>query len=114
MAPREHHYRDYNIFHANNFKTELKQNLVTSSNIYENFEQAFLALLDKYARYKSKKMRANQVPHMTKNLRKKSRLKTKYFKANTAESLQSYTKQNNFRSKLYEKERKKERSFIIA
>ena len=50
---------------------------------------------------------------MTKNLRKaimkRSQLKTKYFKTNTAESLRLYKKQNNFCSKLYKKERKKER-----
>ena len=43
-TPKELHYRDYNIFNAHNFKTELKQNLGTSSSNYENLEQAFLAL----------------------------------------------------------------------
>ena len=30
MAPKELHYRDYNEFNANDFKTELRQNLATS------------------------------------------------------------------------------------
>ena len=37
---------------------------------------------------------------------KRSQLKTRYFKTNTAESLRSYKKQKNFCSKLYQKERK--------
>ena len=40
---------------------------------------------------------------------KRSQLKTKYFKTNTTETLRLYKKKNNFCSKLYEKERKKER-----
>ena len=90
----------------------MRQNLATSTSSYENFEQAFLALLNKHAPYESKKIRANQVPFMIKNLRKaimkRSQLKTKYFKTNTAQSFQLYKKQNNFCSKLYQKEIKKE------
>ena len=68
-APKEIHYRDYKKYNAVDFKTALRQNLATSSRNFENFEQAFLALLDKHAPYKSKKKRANQVPYMTKNLK---------------------------------------------
>ena len=42
-----------------------------------------------------------------KTIIKRSQLKTKSFKTNTAESLQLYKKQNNFCSKMYKKERKK-------
>ena len=42
-----------------------------------------------------------------KAIKKKSQLKTKYFKTNTAESLRSYENQENICSKLYEKKRKK-------
>ena len=70
----------------------------------ENFEQALLALLDKHAPYKSKKIRANQVPYRSKNLRKasmkRSQLKNKYFETNTAKSLRLYKKQKNFCSML--------------
>ena len=111
-APKKIHYRDYKIFNADDFKAELRQNVATNSRNYENFEQAFLVLLDKYPPYRSKKIRANHVPYMTKNLKKaimkRSQLKTKYFKTNTAESLRLYKKQNNFCSKLHKKERKKE------
>ena len=36
-APKEIHYRDYKKFNADDFKTQLRQNLVTSSRNYENF-----------------------------------------------------------------------------
>ena len=45
---------------------------------------------------------------------KRSHLKTKYFKTNTAESLRLYKKQKNFCSNFYKKERKKERSTVAA
>ena len=47
-ASKEIKYRDYNKFNADDFKTELRQKLGTSSSKYEGFEQAFLALLDKH------------------------------------------------------------------
>ena len=40
-VPRELYYRDYNKSDADDFKTELKQDLATSSSNYQNFEQAF-------------------------------------------------------------------------
>ena len=42
-APKEIHYRDFKKFNVDDFKTELRQDLATSSGNYENFEQAFLA-----------------------------------------------------------------------
>ena len=67
-------------------KTDLRQNLGTSSSNYKNFEQTFFVLLDKHAPYKRKKIQANKVPYITKNLRKaimkRSQLKTKYFTTN--------------------------------
>ena len=85
--------------------------LAATSSGYKTFEQAFLALLHKHAPYKSKKISVNQVPYMIKILRKaimkRSQLKTKYFKTNTPESLQSDKNQNIFCSKLYKNERNK-------
>ena len=109
-APKEIH-RDYNKFNVDDFKTKLKQYLATSSSNYKHFEQAFLALLGKHSPYKSEKIRENQVPYMTKNLRKaimkRFQLKIKYFKTNTAESLRLYKKKKHCCSRLYNKERKK-------
>ena len=87
-APKEMDYRDYNKFNTDDFKTELKQNLAASNSNYENFEQAFSASLDKYAPCKSKTIISNHVPYMTQNLGKaivkRSQLKAKCFKTNTA------------------------------
>ena len=61
MAPKEIHYGDYKKLNADNFKTELRQNLASSSKNYENFEKAFLALVDKHALHKSNKIRAKDL-----------------------------------------------------
>ena len=99
-VPTEIHYRAYKKFNAYDFKAELRQNLATSCRNYENFEEAFFLLLDKHAPYKSKKRRVNQVQCTTKNLRnaimKRSHLKTKYFKTNTAESFRLCQRHKNF------------------
>ena len=58
-APKKLRYRNNKKFYAADFKTELNENLAGSSSTYDNFKQAFLALLDKHASYKSKKIRAN-------------------------------------------------------
>ena len=47
-VPKEHHNKDYNKYNTNNdLKTELMQDLGTSSSNYESFEQPFLSLLNK-------------------------------------------------------------------
>ena len=50
-APKKLRYRNKK-FYADDFKTELNENLASSSSTYGNFKQAFLALLDKHASYK--------------------------------------------------------------
>ena len=111
MTSKEIHYGGSNKFTGDDFKTELRQNLSTSSSKYQNFEQAYLALLDKRSLNKSKKIRANHVPYMTKKHRKAimetSQLKTEYFKTNTVETLRLHKKQKILCSKFYKKERKK-------
>ena len=60
---------------------------------------------------KSKQLRANNVPYMTKTLRKaimkRSELETKYLKYKTNESSLKFKKQKNYCIRLYKKERKK-------
>ena len=62
---------------------------------------------------KKKFVRANEVPYMTKGLRKaimkRSELKSKYLK-NNYQNMKIYKKQKTFCSKLYKKERK---NFIL-
>ena len=51
-APKKLRYRNNKKFYAADFKTELNENLAGSSSTYDNFKQAFLALLDKHASFK--------------------------------------------------------------
>ena len=60
-APKQLHYRNHNKFNGVDLKIGYEQNLAANSSNFENFEQAFLALIDKHAPNKSKNIRANQV-----------------------------------------------------
>ena len=68
-------------------------------------------MLNAHAPLKKKVVRANEVPYMTKALRKaiatRSRLENRYHKNKSGESLRAYKKQKNFCSRLYKNERKK-------
>ena len=72
---------------------------------YKTFEEIFLMVLNKHAPLKKKTIRGNNVPYMTKTLRKaimrRSKLQTKYFKNGTVENLKTFTKQKNYCSRLY-------------
>ena len=105
-------YRDYRKFDKDNFKKSLKESIAASSVFsYKEFETIFLKTLNKYAPLKKKKIRANQVPYMTKALRKaimkRSELESKYLKLKSPSSRIRYKKQKNFVSKFYKKLRKK-------
>ena len=109
--PKEITYRNYKDFKENDFKQELKDNLISGISNYESFESIFVNVLNKYAPLKKKMIRANHVPYMTKTLRraimKRSELESKYYKNNINENRRLYKKQNNYCSRLYKKERKK-------
>ena len=108
--PKIVHYRCYKNFNCKEFKRELNTNL---SNVcsYEEFETVYLNILDKHAPIKTKYIRANQAPYMTKVLRKaimtRSALKNKFYKDSTPENKIAYKKQQNYCSRLYKKERKR-------
>ena len=110
QKPRLIHYRDYKNFSNDNFEQELRQNLYSCTS-YETFEKVFLELLEVHAPQKQKFVRANEVPYMTKALRKaimrRSELETKFLKTKNDISKQNFKRQKNFVSKLYKKERKK-------
>ena len=109
-TPKELVYRDYKNFDRVVFKRELEDKLNQQGNEYKHFEQILLEILNIHAPIKKKLLRANQVPYMTKALRKaimkRSELESKYVKNKTSENLKSYKKQKNFCSKLYKKEKK--------
>ena len=112
--PKEIIYRDYKKFNADFFKSDLKVALSNEGDVihrYALFEKIFLQVLDKHAPLRKKLLRANHAPYTTKSVRKaimrRSQLESKFLKHKTPESRQIYTKQRNYCSRLYKKERKK-------
>ena len=110
--PKKTYYRNYKNFNSVLFREELRSALShISVDSYKIFEDIFLEILNRHAPIKSKILRANQAPYMTKTLRqaimKHAELKSNYFKKGTEKSYERFRKHRNFCSKLYKKERKK-------
>ena len=78
---------------------------------YNQFERTFMEVLNRHAPVKKRVARANEVPYMTKKLRKaianRSRLEHIFYRYKTDESKRAYKRQKNYCSMLYKKERKK-------
>ena len=108
--PREFVYRSYRNFNQQVFKEHLRYNL-QGCKTYSELESKFLEILNLHAPMKKRLVRANEVPSMTKTLRKaianRSRLENRYYKDKSDESLRTYRKQKNFCGRLYKKVRKK-------
>ena len=111
-APKQITYRKYKNFNQDHFNSDLQYALekhIISS--YKDFENIFLAILEKHAPTKKKKIRANQAPYMTKALKKamikRSELETKYHKYKNSDALKAFKRQKNYVSRLYKKERKR-------
>ena len=105
-------YRNYKNFDNTTFKTELQNKLDSINNCnYLQFETTFMTMLEKHAPLKKKIVRANNVPYMSKTLRKaimkRSALENKYYKNNNHKNQNLYKKQNNYCSRLYKKEKRK-------
>ena len=103
--PKEIIYRSYKNFNKKTFETELKKQLSNMKDItYKNLENIFLKTLEHHAPLKKKIVRANNVPYMTKILRKeiirRYALENQFYKNSTVQH-------KNYCSKLYKKERKK-------
>ena len=109
------HYRCYKKYNNDSFRLELKEKM-SNCEIYEEFENTYMSVLSKHTPIKMKTIRNNQVPYMTKTLRKaimgRSNLANKYLKTGTPESNIAYKKQRNYCSRIYKKERKG-RNFIV-
>ena len=110
QKPKTVNYRSYRNFNENQFKNHLRASahLCTS---YEQFEKIFLEILEIHAPLKQKVLRANEVPYMTRALRKammrRSQLESKYLKTKTELDKTNFKKQKNFVSRFYKKERAK-------
>ena len=90
--PRKLFYRNYKNFSNAGFNNDLKLTPLTNNNTCNNFskfQDIFLIVLDRYAPMKQKYIRANEVPYMTKTLRKdimtRSRLQKRFYKTNSVE-----------------------------
>ena len=108
--PKEIVYRSFKNYDKNVVSIKLSDKLIDCHN-YNEFKDGCLQILNTHAPLKKRLVRANEVPYMTKTLRKaianRSRLENQYYKNKSGESLRAYKKQKNFCSRLYKKERKR-------
>ena len=83
VKPKVITYRSYKKFDNFSFGSDLRNRIVNLKN-YTEFEQRFLEVLNIHAPLKKKIVRANEVPYMTKALRKaianRSRMENQYYK----------------------------------
>ena len=98
--PKVMPYRDYSKYVENDFQRDLQNKLLCTVNKdYDSFDKAFLDVLNNHAPYKTKIVRANQKPYVTKKLRKaimkRSCLENKFYKNRTAANNRAYKKQKN-------------------
>ena len=103
-------FRDYKHYDENHFRNDLAIKLKKYSTTCESFEKDFLEVFEKHAPKKTKYIRANQVPYMSKALRKaimvRSKLQSNYFKNKSYQNMINYKKQRNFCSRLNKREKK--------
>ena len=107
--PKEILYRSYKNLDNDVFRVTLSDGL-RNCNDHSVFEKRILDALNEQAPLKKRIIRANEVPYMTKSLRKaianRSRLENRYYTLKTKECKSAYKKQRNYCSRLYKKERK--------
>ena len=111
--PQEIEYRCYKKFDYIYFKQDLCLRLASNVEVNTNFslfQNIFLQVLNRHAPLKKKLIRANEVPDMTKALRKaimtRSRLDNQYHKNKSIDEYNAFKKQRNFCNRLYKRERK--------
>ena len=78
---------------------------------YDTFEKVFLEILDAHAPQKTKVVRANHKPYVSKMMRKaimlRSQLQNKMFAHGTLEYQIAFKHQRNYCNRLYKKERRR-------
>eukprot|EP00794_Sanderia_malayensis_P000652 gene652-1320_t len=100
VDPTKITYRDYKTWSQEKFENELSSNMLSSlPTEYKHFEKIFTNTLDGNAPQKTKIVRANNKPHMNKELRKaimrRSQLKNIANKTNKKEDIKRYREQRN-------------------
>ena len=108
LPPKKIQYRKYKDFIAENFLGDLRffmNNCYIST--YAEFETLFTSVLEYHAPLKTKFVRANHRPHVTKELRKaimkRSKLKRIANKTKRPEDMQNYRSQRNLVVKMNRK-----------
>ena len=102
MPPKVIKYRNYKHYSHLNFQFDLKSSL-DGLDLHQisndEYVSLLMGILDKHAPLKTKYIRANDQPFMTKELRKehmkRSRLRNKYLKNRTETNKLAYKKQRN-------------------
>ena len=113
LPPQKISYRDFKKFKEDDFRSDLLQSLNRIGNgiDFTEFQETFLKVLNNHAPLKEKTVRANDMPYMTKQLRKaimnRSRLENKYHRDCTGESYRNFKRQKNYCNRLRYRERKK-------
>ena len=94
--PKWIYYRDYKKYVDGDFRNDLKK-FLTGSLSYEDFEKIFLDVLEIHAPLKTRLIRANEVPYMTKALKKaimkRSELESRYYRTKREEDKTIHRKQ---------------------
>ena len=111
LKPRMVTYRDYSKFEDTSFINDLNYHLYNPIALtYSNFKSIFETIINRHAPVKTKFLRANNKPHMTKSLRKaimlRSRLKNKANRSQLPEDLACYRTQRNLVVNLNRKAKK--------
>ena len=114
QKPIKINYRSYKNFDLHAFNDDLKNALEQYDKPhmrYDDFKSIFMKIFDKYSPSKTKILRGNNAPFMSKTLSKeimhRSRLKNKLNKNPTDENRNLYKKQRNFCVNLLKKEKKR-------
>ena len=99
-------YINYKKFYQSNFLFELDQELLkgkmyeTQNDMFTTFTDVFRSVIDKHAPLKTKIIRGNQAPFMTKALSKaimtRLRLRSKYNKWQSRENFLAFRKAKNY------------------
>ena len=109
--PKKIKYRNFSKFDNSLFLSDLGQALDYNTNDYTVFNNVFSIILDKHAPLKTKFLRGNNQPHVTKELRKaimkRSQLKTIANKTKSPTDMAGYKKQRNLVVKLNRQAKKR-------
>ena len=104
LPPQKIYYRKWKNFDVEFFNRELSENLQHIREDFSTFNNIFIQLLDKHAPMRTKSLRGNNQPHLTKDLRKaimeRSKLKNKANRTKETEDWAAYKRQRNLVVKM--------------